>query len=393
MHSPEHESLRAQRLAYCEDETFWDVEDASGAIVSRRVIVSCDPNRKAWNTVMGPLRDPSPRGVLWLVEFDAKGVKEPRQIHFEGYPEEKDFHPLGVEVWPSKVEDGPEKPSNMFVVNHGRYKTTIEQFTISQSAPTSARYVRTLSTKYFVAPNSIALTSNSSFFVTNDHLLTRRLPSILGKTLPLVETLLALPFGTIAHVSILNEAVPGAAVIRHTFPYIGVPFPNGVSLSPDGQTLAVASSSLAQVYFFQRTPAANVTVRETLKFLHTVQTPFAPDNVAYTEDGRLVAAGHTYYPALLKVAANKTGVHAPSWVAEISPRSAATGSGDASAFDLKAPLPAGSRARLSKTHSLATLYQGDGSRFSGSTTGLHDTRTGKLFVTGLYEEGLLVCHP
>ena len=337
---------------------------------------------------MGPLANPDPRGVLWLVEFDDKGTKEPRRIRFEGYPEGKDFHPLGIEVWPTKIDE-QEKPSSMFVVNHGRHNTTIEQFTIALSDPTTAHYVRTLTSKYFVAPNSVALTSNSSFFVTNDHWMTRRLPSILGKVLPLVETFLALPLGSIAHVSILHEAVPNAAVFRHTFPYLGLPFPNGVALSPDGRTLAVASSSLAQVYILNRTPPANITSREKLELAHTVQTPFAPDNLKYTDDGRLIATGHAYYPALLKVAANESGVVAPSWVAEITPRA----EGEASASDAQAPLPASERVRHSKTHKLTTLYQGDGSRFSSSTTGLHDRRTGSLFVTGLYEEGLLVCRP
>ena len=55
-----------ESLSFCEDQTFWELHDATGNVVERPVIVSCDPGRKAWNTVMGPLRDPNPLGALWL---------------------------------------------------------------------------------------------------------------------------------------------------------------------------------------------------------------------------------------------------------------------------------------------------------------------------------------
>ncbi|EJD06428.1 uncharacterized protein FOMMEDRAFT_102212 [Fomitiporia mediterranea MF3/22] len=374
------------RLASCEDGTFWDFTDAAGHLVDRKVIASCDPNRKNWNTVMGPLKDADPHGALFLVEFDEK-KETVHELKFQDYPSDHDFHPLGVQVWPSKSGS----PSNMFVVNHGRHSTTIEQFVLDPKDIAIAQYVRTLSSPYFVSPNALALTSPTSFFVTNDHLMTRRLPSVLGEALPLLETFLGLPLAFVSHVSISGYGADGAPAIKHTIARLGTPFPNGVALSPDGKTLAVASSSYAWVYFFNRTQNADGS--ESLTQSARVPVPFAPDNIHYEDDGTLLVAGHPFFPALTAIAANKTDAIAPSWIASLSPRRDGDSATRVSAFDTNAPYPASRRVSAAASHKIETIYQGDGTKFAGSTTGLRDSRTGILFVTGLYQEGLLVCRP
>ena len=335
---------------------------------------------------MGPLRDPEPRASLWIVDFDDKKATA-RELRLQDYPNDKDFHPLGLQVWPSKGGSS----SNLFAVNHGRHNTTIEQFVISPSDTETAKYVRTITSRYFISPNALALTSPTSFFVSNDHLLTRRLPSILGEVLPMIETMGGLPLGFISHVSILNDATPGAAVIRHTVPKLGVPFPNGIALSPDKRTLAVASSSYARVYFFNRTQNEDDT--ESLTYTDQASVPFAPDNLHYDEDGVLLVAGHAYYPALIAVAANKTGESAPSWIVSLARRGEEQNTTGDLEFDTKAPYPVARRVNAPSSHEIETVYQGNGAVFAGSTTGLRDSRTGTLFVTGLYQEGLLVCRP
>lgn len=332
---------------------------------------------------MGPLKEPNPRGALWLVDFDGK-AEATHTLKLEDYPDDKDFHPLGVQIWPSRSGS----TSNMFVVNHGRNETTIEQLVLDPSNPTTAKFVQTISSPYFVSPNALALTSPTSFFVSNDHLMTRRLPSFLGEFLPLVETFGGLPLAFISHVTISNNSSPGAAVIRHTITKPGVSFPNGLALSPDGRTLAVASSAWAGVHFFNRTQNADGS--EILTRAQYVSVPFAPDNVHYDSDGVLFVAGHPYFPALTAVAANKTD-QTPSWVVSLTPRGGDEAKGEG--FDVNAPLSAALRVNAAPSHKIETIYQGDGTKFGGSTTGLRDSRTGAFFVTGLYQEGLLVCRP
>ncbi|KAF7327707.1 hypothetical protein MKEN_00350200 [Mycena kentingensis (nom. inval.)] len=325
-------------FAFCEDATVWP---GTG-----NVLVSCDAGRKEWNTVMGPLMNPEPHGSLWLV-----GAKDaPQRVHIHNYPPKHDFHPLGIAV--SDVQPDNDA-SNLFVVNHARQRSYIEHFSISlASGVPIATHIQTLSSRAFIAPNALALTSPTSFYVSNDHLLTRRLPSPFAPLLPMLETLLGLPFGWVSHVSIGNTQKQ-----THSAPFI--PFANGVSISPSGTTLAVAATSLSVVYIYTRDPTTNV-----LSAPRTVRVPFHPDNLEYDASGTLVVAGHAHFPSLIKVKADthsSAGVKAPSWVVAINPES----------FEV------------------TTLFQSNGSAFSTSSTALRLDNV--LYLTGLYEDGVMLC--
>jgi 3',5'-cyclic AMP phosphodiesterase CpdA len=366
---------------YCEDAVFWDHLDSAGKQANRLILLSCDPGRKAWNTVMGPLRDPKPHGALWV--YSPEKNSPPHRITFKGYPQGHDFHPLGLEIYPSHGGSA----SNLFVVNHARQRTFIEQFSMSPERPTEATWVRTIQSKYFVAPNALALTSPTSFYVTNDHLMTRRLPKPFGSVLPLVETWLGLPFGWLSHVSI-EESGSTTTVVEHSFAAFGIPFANGVALSHNGSQVAIASSSGAEVYFYARNPQSNA-----LTYTHAVPVPFLPDNIMYDDMGALIVAGHPHLSSLVSVAKNHTDKVAPSWILSVSPRSEAEGVFVPKPYDTRAVVSASSKAPAVRSHEVETLMQSNGKLWSTSATGLRDSRTGKLYVTGLYAEGLLVCKP
>ncbi|KAI6008672.1 hypothetical protein EDC04DRAFT_2871441 [Pisolithus marmoratus] len=368
-------------INYCEDITFWDHLDEQNHLARRFVLLGCDPNRKAWNTVMGPLHDPEPFAYLWLYSTES-GSLQP--ITLNNYPMGHDFHPLGMEVYPSK--DGA--PSNLFIVNHARANTTIEQFVLDPTQPTTATYVRTVSSPYFISPNSVALTSSTSFYVSNDHLMTRRLPGPLGKILPVVESLAALPLSWLAHVAISPDGV-----LQHKIVAFGVPFANGVAVSHDGSQVALSSTTLGEVYFYDRNLSTN-----DLKLSHSVPVPFLPDNIMYADDGALIVTGHPHFPSVAAVAANKTGAKAGSWSVSLRPISDTTHTKSEKdfvnrAYDLRAPLSASAIAPAVLTHEVETLFQSDGSVFGTSATSLVDARTGTLYMSGLYEEGILVCGP
>jgi hypothetical protein len=388
-------------MKFCEDATFWErVDGSSGGVLDKVLLLSCDPSRKSWNTVMGPLRDPSSRGALWLYDIGgATGVAaadaRPRRIALEGYPEGHDFHPLGLDVYPSR----PDEPfSNLFVVNHARYNSTIEQFALSWHAPDRARWIRTIAGPDLVAPNALALTGPSSFYLTHDHRFTRRLPGVLGKTLPITESVLALPLAWATHVTLVPSSADADAdtnaTMSTTVVASRIPFPNGVAISPDGSQVAIASTTLCEILFYAR----DVTT-QALSLLARVPTPFAPDNIMFDERGALVVAGHPYFQALVAVAANRTGAYAPSWVVSITPTSVtseAEPNQDAdgrSIWDVGVPVPASRKVPRVPGYELRTLYQSDGTQYSSSSTGLRDAKTGVLYVVGLYEEGLMVCSP
>ncbi|KAF9524829.1 hypothetical protein CPB83DRAFT_576542 [Crepidotus variabilis] len=396
----------AERFQFCEDATLWDVKDSNGKNVDRPLIASCDSGRKQWNTVMGPLKDPEPHGTLWLyvppsdaflrsrrdsfssIPDELRG--KPHRITFINYPANHDFHPLGVAVWPSQGGN----TSNLYVVNHARQKSVIEHFTLHPHNPTQATHVRTITSLLFVAPNALALTSPNSFFMTNDHLLTRRLPFI-GNHLAGIETQYRLPLGHLLHVR-LNAVNQGTIptfthpTIQHIsnthFSRLLIPFANGVALSPSGNELAVASSSTGKVFIFDRDPSTNA-----LKQKDKLQMPFAPDNLHYEassnpEKATLIIAGHPDVINLVKVAAGHPGASAKSWVIAAVPggRTNTTAATD----DI----------RKSDRWTSETLFQSAGVEdiggFGASTTGLVDSDTGTLYVPGLYSKGgVMMCRP
>ncbi|KAF8920294.1 hypothetical protein CPB85DRAFT_1429099 [Mucidula mucida] len=354
-------------LKFCEDETFWDLFDAAEKLEERKV--------------MGPLLNPEPLGSLWLYSPTPKVVQEvstsffsskkaavtlPAQlqrVNLVDYPEGHDFHPLGVKVYPSFGGNS----SNVYVVNHARQRTFIEQFELSPATPTVITHVRTLSSPYFVSPNALALTSPDSFYVTNDHLLTRRLP-LLGHIYP----------------SSNPNPTSTTPIESHKIVAPFVPFSNGISISSTGERVAIASTSLSAIRFYARNTSTNA-----LTFEESVLVPFCPDNIDYDDGDSLIVTGHPNFLTLVKLVRDRVP-YAPSWVMSLSPRTNKV----STMFDMEAPVSASGKIPSSNSTELSTLFQSTGALLSSSSTGLRDTRSGNLYVTGLYgEPGLLVCTP
>jgi hypothetical protein len=345
---------------------------------------------------MGPLRDPEPHGSLWIYEpgVNAKRNGKLSRIELEGYPAGHDFHPLGIEIFPSYGGNA----SNLYVVNHARARTVIEQFVVSPTTPTVATHVRSISSPYFISPNSLALTSPDSFYVTNDHLMTRRLP-IVGDILAVLESILALPLGFVSHITLSppskfnSESIIITPTIHsHKLAVPFIPFANGITVSPDHTHVAIASTTLSQISLYTRDPATNA-----LTHIQSVPIPFLPDNIHYTHDGSaLIVSGHPNFPDLTAVAKNVTGALAPSWVASVSvPKDETTvPKTPVQNFDAQAPVSAKGMVPPVSGYELKTLFQSDGSGFMSSSTGIMDMVTGALYISGLYaEEGLMVCQP
>lgn len=192
-----------------------------------------------------------------------------------------------------------------------------------------------------------------------------------------------------------------------------IPFANGLAIShshegesggSSGTTVAVASSNMNRIYFYDRDLAT-----QRLTYRESVEVPFCPDNIHFSPSpsasaasGRieedLIIAGHPHFPSLVKVAKNATGEPlAPSWIVKLSkvPSSASSSSKEAEEDD-GAPYQISKRATNDENKwKMKTLYQSDGRHFSSSTTGLivGDGEKGneKLYAVGLYESGLMIC--
>lgn len=324
------------------------------------------------------MNDPNPRGSIWVYEFDKPRHISPRRLHLDGFPETSDFHPLGIDVLPA-TKSG--EPTHVFIVNHGRNDSTVEQFKLVEGngvvTPLAyhAQYVRTWKHSAIHSPNAIVPLSPTSFFLTNDHRFTRRLPHPIGKVVPLIETLFIIPGGWVDRLDLVEGGeINVTRAISH------VPFANGIALSPDGKEVAVISTTEGTVQLYDRDSTTN-----TLTFRERVYIPHSPDNVSYDErKGSILVAGHPHFPSLAKLV-KKEFQTSPSWVIEVEKRNLS----HEVPTDGEAPYPAYKRVSPNPNYKLTTVYQSDGLHYSTSATGV---RHGKdLFVVGLYGDGLLHC--
>lgn len=352
---------------------------------------------------MGPLHDPEPRGTLWLYVPEESGDKE-RDVHLLGskltrnrahpislvnYPTDHDFHPLGIAIWPS--HDG--NSSNFYAVNHARKRTVIEQFTINPEKPLEAVHVQTITSSYFLSPNALVLTSPDSFYVTNDHLMTRRLP-VFGHFLPILESILALPLGFVLHVALTPLSASIGQIVEVVKPFIS--FPNGIALSPSGDEVAIAGTTTGEVKIYKRNPATNALTPKS-----SVSLPFLTDNLHYETrregEPTLIVAGHPNLKDLEKVVVNRTRSFSASWVVAVVPK--LDGKSPQASFDLEAPVSSSTRVNDDGAGwTLKTLFQSSGDEhhggFGSSSSGLVDPGSGSFYVTGLYAQGgALVCKP
>jgi arylesterase/paraoxonase len=267
-------------------------------------IVSCDPGRDRWNTVMGTFQadENLKSGTLWL--YDYSNTEEPKDsVHpltFKSFPNEQDFHPLGMDL------DG----KTLFVVNHAQIGSCIEEFQLEVATKT-LNHIRTIVHPLLHAPNSIESVAGGSLYVTNDHMFRSRISPILSK----LETFSGLPGGTVVYIDV-NTQPPTAKVVAR------VPFANGIA-KLNSTTLAVASTSKAGVYLYDIQPD------HSLVFRSWFRTPAAVDNLSVDSEGTLLMAGHPSAFDLMKVSKGRPicnpnsdaeaerlacGCTAPSWV-------------------------------------------------------------------------------
>ncbi|CAE6408820.1 unnamed protein product [Rhizoctonia solani] len=346
------------RFKFCED----------GLILAPGIaIFSCDLGRYEWNTVMGPMLETSRGGSLWALHYTSTTTGKPYPLELTGFPGDADmgFHPLGIDIAPG---GSTGTPSRLLVINHGHHRPTVEVFSIElKSGLVTLTYEITLTHTSFVAPNAIAAISSNSFFLSHDHYFTKRMSWPFDAILPWLETFLLLPLGKVDLVSF--EASPGTGVHKVQTVARNIPCANGVAVSPDGSTLAIASTARAEVLLYSKDKTA-------IEFVTSVRVPFGVDNLAFAGD-QLLAARHPYIPELMALMKKKIS-RAPSYVSAITPRSASH----------EQPW----LARIAAGANVTTAFMSGGSFLSASSGAFTDLETKTMFVVALYGSGVAKCN-
>lgn len=342
-----HKILFDDRIRNCEDALL--DENLSLAILS------CDAGRDNWNTVMGTF-NPSenlPSGRLWLYDYANPELEHDQRLRpfgFENFPNERDFHPLGMEFEP--------ETSTLYVVSHAQAGSCIEIFQLEinpDSHAATLTHVKTFRHDLLHTPNSIHSLGNGRLLVTNDHMFRARVSPLLSK----METFSGLPGGSVVYTEVRNP--------ESTKVVARVPFANGIA-QLNSTTVAVASSSKAGVYMFQLQPNHDLTYKSWFR------TPAAVDNLNVDSAGVLLMAGHPSALELMKVSKGRPSCNPESEI-----------EAEHEACECTAPSWA---AQWTEEEGLKTLYKG--LEFCSSSTMVRDVKRGVTMLSGLYDKGVMV---
>ncbi|KAI0881276.1 uncharacterized protein GGS22DRAFT_73141 [Annulohypoxylon maeteangense] len=329
-------------------------------------ILSCDPGRESYNTVMGIfLPGPVPSANIFAYDYtdaSAPDSKSLKRFEILGYEPGADFHTLGIAF--------DEATSTLFVANHRKDGPAVEMFTLDLAAFT-AKHFRTIRHPLLHGPNSIALMNSRELLITNDHyFLTEEYP-----TLALLETYLGLPLGTVVHVDISALLADPTGEVKATV-VAHVPFANGIKFLNES-TIAVASTTKLAVYFydFKQAEAASV---PTLSYKSLVRIPYFIDNVQVSQDGALYVAGHPHPPSLNKYAANRHKCNSPDLASADAAVQEECKTSEAFSWVSK----------WTEEKGLEHLYVG--ADYPSSCTAAFDSKRKVGVVVGLYAKGLMV---
>jgi len=326
-------------------------------------ILSCDPGRDLWNTVMGIFTEPLtaiPHGQLFLYQYGSQKLSDEEAvvpIELVEFPEISSFHPLGI--------DYHQPSGTLFVCNHAYEGARIEVFSLDISANRPvATHKRTIVSPLLRTPNAIAALNDHEFYVTNDHYFRAK----DFRWLALLESYGAIPGGSLAHVNLSpgNGGANGGDLEVRTVSRI--PFANGVTLLNESR-IAVASTTTPSVNLYDILPDRSVRLSGTIK------VSFLPDNLSTDDRGVLLIAGHPHAPSMEKLIHSRLecvraggqdlsqchrASSSPSWVAE-----------------------------WTELGGLKNLYVSR-SEYGTSTTAARDASNKFGIITGLYEKGILV---
>ncbi|OTB05717.1 hypothetical protein M426DRAFT_128668 [Hypoxylon sp. CI-4A] len=332
-------------------------------------ILSCDPGRESWNTVMGIFSPgPVPGAEIYGYDYKEANTQDSdnlRRFDILDYEPETDFHTLGMAY--------DEESSTLFVVNHRKSGSTIELFKLDLATWT-AKHFRTLRHPLLYAPNALTLINNHELLITNDHYFILEKHPLLGK----LETYLGLPLASVVHVD-LSSLLEDPSSTVEAIVLARLPFANGIGFLNE-TTVAVASTSKPGVYFYTITTSQDSTNTSPLSLTYqsNIRLPYWVDNIHISLDGTLYIAGHPHPPTLDTFSKTRLQCNA----ADLT-------DADPSVQEQCKTISAPSWiSRWTEETGLEHLYVGV--EYPSSSTAVFDSERNVGIVSGLYGKGILV---
>ena len=286
-------------------------------------------------------------------------------------PPKLDFHPLGVALFHQSAH------STLFSTNAGRNGSTIELFHVSHSKPPKLTWKRSISHPLIPNANAILPVSSTQFYVTNDH----RVRRAERKFAHIFESYSQLPLSHTTFVDISEMEVEATvAMSQHRVA-------NGITATPDLETVFIAESARGAIGVYSRTP------ENKLEFQEYVSINGLVDNLHFNDDGyvnknnwgqsSVVVGVHPNILRLEKFARGKQ--NAPSWIVSVRPAESRLKQDPSEQGLYKAK-------NYNEKWYVRTELQDDGNWFGGGTGGFIDAKRGVMMGSGLYDSnGAFIC--
>ncbi|KAK3704344.1 hypothetical protein LTR37_013897 [Vermiconidia calcicola] len=221
--------------------------------------------------------------------------------------------------------------------------STIELFRVNPEAE-EVEFVKTFADPHILTPNNIAPTGKGSFYFTNDHG-----PHKAGTWHALS------PIMKNGDVSYCNEG--GCRKVDG-----GHGFPNGLSFGKDG-LLYVPSSWAGDLKVYRTLPDGGV------EHIDSIYIPYALDNLSLDGNGDLWIPGFPNMGDMLRAFDNPLGPTPPANVFRIHKKDDGTYQVD------------------------KVLEDSEGKVLPAATAVVHDVKTGRIFLSGIFSPFISVCEP
>lgn len=226
------------------------------------------------------------RGAIYALDLGSTEPEPTKLITELGHG----FQPHGLSLF-----RGPDDQESLFVVSHPDGRHTVEIFDVRAGA---LAHRETLTDELLRSPNDVLAVGPRQFYATNDHRHTTGFRRTAEDLLRRADSDIVYYDGSAFRVVAENVA-----------------YPNGITMSPDGLSVYVASTTGRAVLRYDRDPETG-----SLSFRKSYDAGTGVDNLEVASDGTVWIGAHPQMLAFLKNARDPESF-SPSQVLSLDPSS------------------------------------------------------------------------
>lgn len=222
---------------------------------------------------------------------------------------------------------------------------TIERFVLSPADSTSLRHIRTFSSPHINTPNNVAAVGKNAFYFTNDHGLHKT--GLQHHLSPLLAT------GDVSYCTAAKGCRTVAGDLK---------FPNGLIRDPKNGFLYVPSAASGGIYVYR------ALLDFSLEKADFIDIPYPIDNLSQDSDGNIFVPAFPKGLTMMGAFEDPFGPTPPSTILRVKRRA------DGLGWEWE-----------------KVLEDAKGEALPATTTAIHDAKTGRIFLSGVFSPFITVC--